>query len=230
MSADTVSTSRHRERSRRPPSAGRRTLSRVIRVVLALCALALVAGGGVALSASGGYVQLAPASGPYRTAGYALTTDGWDAGSALFGSLATVRVHVTPTDDRKPVFVGVAPTDEIRRYLTDVQYTAIHEVAGDQPTSASHAGHAPTTRPGDTQLWDARSSGLGGQTVVWRVRSGTFSLVVLNADGSPSVGGRFSTSATIPSLRWVGIALLGCGLLLAGRLTYVSRRSVPAAR
>ena len=56
--------------------------------------------------------------------------------------------------------------------------------------------------------------GAGRQTLTWKVQRGSWSIVLMNADGSPAVDARVSAGASIPLLTELGWGSLGAGLLL----------------
>lgn len=78
--------------------------------------------------------------------------------------------------------------------------------------------HAPSTPPGDTDIWTEEASGTGAVALVWPAEDGDWTLVVMNADGSADVGADVSVGATLPWLGWAAVVLLvgaGIGLLLS---------------
>ena len=88
------------------------------------------------------------------------------------------------------------------------------------PASSRRRGEPPVgDRRGDrgANLWDARATGGGTQTVVWPVRSGDWTMVAMNADGSRPVSVRVNVAATLPALPWLAGGLLaGEVVVLAG--------------
>lgn len=211
----------------------RRVLAVVVGGVLAVFSLGLLVAGGVGLWAANhdhGYIDLGTKDYTYKTDGYALTTEGWNASDAVFGAVGKVRARVTPADGAAPMFVGLAPSDQINRYLADVQYTTVHDSSGPGPSYTAHAGSAPKTSPDRAGLWVAHASGSGPQTMVWKVQSGAFALVAMNADGSPAVSGRVDVAAKVPSLPWIAAGVLLCGALLAaGATTLIVKSRSPRA-
>jgi hypothetical protein len=75
----------------------------------------------------------------------------------------------------------------------------------------------PTKQP----IWDASVHGTGTQTLTWDVRDGDWSVVVMNADGSPGVHADVSAGARIGFLDEAGWVLLGMGgVALAGAAAF----------
>jgi hypothetical protein len=191
--------------------------------VLVLCSLGLLGAGATALWAhtaarQGGYVDLGSAT--YRTSGYAVASDtvelhaaggGWDAARALFG---TVRIRATSTAGAAPVFIGIARTGAASRYLADVEHATIYGPAGTSGWHTEHAGTAPAAAPSRASLWDAHATGPGTQTVVWPVRSGDWTVVAMNANGTRPVSVHVSVAATLPALPWIAGGLLAGGIIV----------------
>ena len=215
------------------PGGGRRTgwtggriVAVVAGAVLVLCSLGLLGAGGTALWADtgarqGGYVDLG--SQTYRTSGYAVASDtvelhaatgGWDAARALFG---TVRIRATSTTAAAPVFIGIARAGAASGYLAGVAHATIYGPAGTKGWYAEQDGTAPAAPPSRANLWDAHATGPGTQTVVWPVRSGDWTVVAMNANGSRPVSVRVNVAATLPALPWIAGGLLAGGIIaLAG--------------
>jgi len=208
-----------------------RIVATVIGAVLAACSVGLLGAGGTALWAQaqrhGGYADLGTAT--YSAPGYAIASDtvglhlasgGWDAGSALIG---TVRIRVTPVSGTGAAFIGIAPAGTAARYLAGVDYATVRGAADHHGTYAEHAGSAPAVPPRLAGIWTAQASGPGAQTLTWAVRSGDWMVVAMNADGSRPVSMRVNVAATLPALPWIAAGLLGGGLafLIGGVLLMV---------
>jgi hypothetical protein len=184
----------------------------------ALLLLGLGAAAAVDATAGDGYVSLG-ARGTYGTAGYALTTDSTNWRTELGHAIGRVRLRVAPDDHDRPLFAGIADPAAVRGYLAGVRYTTVH--SGN--TRTEHDGTAPP--PATTVRWTASSTGATTQTLRWPASAGEQVLVVMNADGSPSVRGRVeSVAVTIRGIAWIAAGLLLAGaLLLAAAVTRVRR-------
>ena len=222
-------------------SAGR-IVSALVGALLAVCSLGLLGAGGVAVWASatqrhGGGIDLGTWS--YRSTGYAVTsttadlygaTGGWSAVRSLLG---TVRIHAT-SGGASPVFVGVAPAGSAGRYLDGVAYDTVRGLAQHHALHAGHGGGAPVTAPARAGIWAARAAGPGIQTLTWPDRSGSWTVVAMNADGSRPVAVRIGVTATVPALPWIATGLLAGGVLIlaAGVILIVvpARRAAPTLR
>jgi len=154
------------------------------------------------------------------TSGYALTSENLtiDTGSTTLPHrwFGDSRVRVASTDGR-PVFVGLASSADVRRYLAGVGYTTVKAVGPNRTMYADHAGQAPSAVPTALPIWRVQSVGPGEQTITWPFENGNWTLVVMAADGSRDLSVRAKVGATAPALHWVWIAVLvsaGAGLLL----------------
>ena len=140
--------------------------------------------------------------------------------------LGKVKVQVE-SRDQKPVFVGIARTNDVEDYLQGVSHTTLRDV-DTSPFEAQyedHAGNHHPIAPADSHIWVASEHGSGKQTLKWKIEDGDYSVVVMNADGSAGVDADISTGASIPfldELGWVAIGsgsfvlLVGIGLLVIG--------------
>ena len=214
---------------------GWRITSLVIGSLVLLISLALLVGGAVATWAdntqrdAAGY--LTTGSHSFTTTSYALTSDGIDlysSGDVLAPSdyLGTVRVRVTPLSPKPPpVFVGIASQASVDHYLGGVS----HEVVTNWPegtTAYNGQGAAkPAVAPASLNIWAAQSTGTGTQTLKWRPSSGSWTVVVMNADASAGLSVTADVGATVPDLVWIAVGLLAAGgllLLIAGALIVVT--------
>jgi hypothetical protein len=203
----------------------RRLISFTAGSLAALVAAVLLAAGGVALWADSkkdddGYVKTASHS--FASSGYAVATDDLDIdedgpgdllGESVYGH---VRLKVDPRGDQ-PVFVGIARTGDVERYLSASAHSSLTDVSFDpfQADYRTHGGARRPAPPAERAFWVASAHGSGQQTLDWKVRRGGWSIVVMNADGSRGVAAGVSAGADVPILGPVGWGLFGGGLLLA---------------
>jgi hypothetical protein len=129
--------------------------------------------------------------------------------------LGDIRLDVDPRSD-KPVFVGIARTDEVSSYLGDVSHTILTDIDY-EPFEASyspHAGEGSPATPAGERIWAASTEGAGPQALTWDVEDGDWSVVVMNADGSRGVEADISAGAKLPFLTELGLSALGGGAIL----------------
>ena len=213
-------------------TAGRLT-AMVIGALLVLLSLALLGAGGTALWADrtqrdGGYVTTDVHE--FSTSGSALATVSTELGSAGIGwlytpgLLDTVRIRVTPASAGPPLFVGIGPSTDVDRYLTGVNHTVITEFWEEKTEAVG--GSTSASAPGTQDFWVASSTGSGPLTVEWDPTDGSWTVVVMNADGRPGINVGADLGARITAVLWIAIGLLiagavflaGGGLLIAGAI------------
>jgi len=177
-----------------------------------------------------GFVSIGTAS--LRTETYAIVGDLHGSGPGWFWEsdvLGDSRVRAT-SDSPQPLFIGIARTDDVFRYLQGVGYATVDsfEVRPD----TTHAGGSPAGPPSGESIWAASTQGTGQQTLRWDSRAGDWSVVFMNADASPNVAVRGDGSAEFPILPWMAGGLLIVGALLASTGAWLvvrgSRRRRPS--
>ena len=219
-----------RERPEPPPEAGssgwtgRRIASLAIGSLLVLLSLTLLGGGGTALWAyltqrDAGYVTVDAHR--FTTTGSALATEPTRLGSAgvewLYSPdlLGKVRIRATPMGSGSRLFVGIARSRDVDRYLTGVDHTIITDF-WDENVKAVGGGPLGSP-PGAQPFWVASSAGPGTRTLTWKPAEGSWTVVVANADGRPAVDVEADLGARMPALPWIALGLLVAGaVFLAG--------------
>jgi hypothetical protein len=206
---------------------------RVILIVLGsigvLFGLALLVGGGFLLWADrtqreDGY--LTTPTERFATPTYALTrsrlevdTDGsgWVLNDSWFGK---IRIRGESADE-KTLFIGIGPQADVAKYLATVSHANVEDVDFDpfRVTYLPIAGGAPQGPPTEQRFWAASASGVGTQTLTWKVREGDWSVVLMNADASRGVAADLDLGAKLSFLIWVAIGLLLGGVLVVAGST-----------
>jgi hypothetical protein len=159
----------------------------------------------------------------YRTSSYALSTETWDVGSvtgALEASLLRLRITATSDNTAEPLFIGIARTEDVAGYLASVEHDELRDITFD-PFKIDYrrvGTGAPASRPATKSFWQAHASGTGTQTISWPVKSGQWSAVVMNADGSRNVSVDAQIAARLSGAWWfvAGFILLGALALVGG--------------
>jgi hypothetical protein len=91
---------------------------------------------------------------------------------------------------------------------------------------------APRALPTEVDLWAAQASGTGTVSVVWPVEDGSWTVVVMNADGSADVTADVAIGATLDWLGWAAVALLvaaGVGLVVSVLIVTLAVRGARSA-
>jgi hypothetical protein len=179
---------------------------------------------------------------PIATQTYAIVSDELhlhaDAPAGLLpeGLLGDAKV-TAKSDVNGPVFLGIAATSDVQKYLAGVRHAVVTDLPMDgdlgSPTYQNVPGASAPAAPGKADFWVAQSSGAGSQTITWPLESGSWTVVVMEPSGKAGVFADVSAGVTIPGLSWViGIlfTLAGTGLVIAVALLLVafsSRRTAP---
>jgi hypothetical protein len=192
----------------------------VIGSLVGLLSLALVAGGGGVLWAkhakqdSAGYFTTHDHRLGAST--YALTKDKLDVGNFRWiGTHPSIRIRAT---SGRPVFIGIAHTDDVARYLNGVAHTKTQDLEYD-PFKVQYqtvAGTRTPAAPAAQHFWSTSATGTRNVAVAWPIEKGHWTVVVMNADGSRGVHANIDVGAKVTHLGLITGGLFGGGALLLG--------------
>jgi hypothetical protein len=210
-----------------PPDEGRglgRILLTAFGSVGALLALVLLVGAaalGIAHTQRDANGFFTTSTERHETTSYALTHEGVRIGDVselpdwVDDRFGAVRVRAT-SSDRTPLFVGVARTADVERYLAGVAHAEVTDFGlGPRRTETRFAGGgAPRNAPTEERFWAASASGTGTQTLDWELEKGTWSLVLMNADGARGVAADVELGARVGFLSVVALILAVLGVLI----------------
>jgi hypothetical protein len=198
-------------------SKGRTALTVGGAIVGVLGALVVAAGGAVLWQhgkADGGYIS----SDTHRfdTASHAIVTEGFKVDSDIPRWLIARTRITAAASGGKPVFIGVARQRDIDAYLANVSRSQIRnlEYGPFSVDYANRAGTASPARPASRSIWAASTSGTGEQELSWRIRSGEWRVVLMNADGSSGVSADVKVGGTVDHVLAVALGVTGGGLLI----------------
>jgi len=222
-----------------PPRGGAgRVVLIVVGVIAALLSLPLLAGGTALVVVDqtqrddDGFL-MSPSE-DFSTAAYAIVSDSADVdfgGSERAARAILGDVRIRSESDRD-VFVGIARATDVDEYLNDVERSVVTDI-GEDPEYRHRRGGAPASPPGEQDFWAVSTSGSGEQTLEWEPEDGSWSVVVMNSDGSRGVASELSIGAELDAALWVGIVVLVVGALLAAlaaiAITAGARRRRPAS-
>jgi hypothetical protein len=151
------------------------------------------------------------------------TTDLWledvdqDAGPWVFDFLdLDVRLRVEGAGTSDDVFVGIARSADVERYLSKTSYSEIVEIDHHTPRYRQISGIVSIDAPADQEFWTASAVGSGEQELTWAARGGRWSVVVMNADGSPDLSADIEIGARSDAVTPIAITLLVIGTLTTG--------------
>jgi hypothetical protein len=224
-----------------PPERGRgwtplRVISLVAGSVLGLTSLALLAGAGVTTWATNtqrdaaGFITTDVHD--IVTSSVAVTSEDidfeWGGPMTPADVLGDVRVRATAIDPARAVFIGVAPKASVDAYLAGASHAVVTSWWPFRTSERSGVAAAAPGAPTAARIWTEQVSGVGTQTLTWRPHSGTWVLVVMNANGRPGVSVSADVGITAPDLKWVAVGLFIAGGLLLG--VSVLLIAIPVAR
>jgi hypothetical protein len=112
----------------------------------------------------------------------------------------------------------VARSSDAAAYLAGVRHSTLLDLRGAPgnatPEYGNSPGGAPDVLPPQSDIWVASARGAGQQQLTWDPQQGDWTVVLMNADGSPGVAADVSVGATVPALRGVMVGLFVAGGLL----------------
>jgi len=151
---------------------------------------------------------------------------GWNWGCT---DLGTIRVEGASDNPLKEIFIGIADEADVEDYLHGVEYDEISEfkIFPYEIHYRSHHGTLSPAAPTTETFWSASVHGTGTQSLEWEVESGTWVLVLMNADGAAGVNLSGSVGIKAPWMFWLSVGLLIGGvvaLIIAGVLIYFATR------
>ena len=200
-------------------SAGRIVLL-VVASILVLASLAAVAGGVVAgvidttQRDDAGFV-MTPTD-RFTTLTRAIVSENVDVnidGPDWFAdhAVGTVKLRSESADS---VFVGIGPTQSVARYLDGVSRAVVTDIAPNRQETVFGHGARPATPPAEQTFWAASVTGSGEQTLTWNPQDGSWTAVVMNADGARGVSAELAIGAELDWLPWIAAGLIAGGLLV----------------
>ena len=208
-------------------------IAAVVGVPVILASIAMTIAGGIALTIpdDNGWVSTGPVH--LRTDAAALVGDDIeiDFGRSIRDGRSFVSWGEIPTEievtsrNQKSVFVGIATQGDARAFLDGVAADRLSSFDGDHDVEHV-AGTYQAIAPTDTDIWVASS--VDG-VLKWDISPGEWTIVALNADGSPGIDVGVTASAKIPFLTTLGAILIALGLIgmpAGGFLTYYGVRKV----
>ncbi|WP_236745364.1 DUF4389 domain-containing protein [Rhodococcus sp. BS-15] len=199
-----------------------RVFALVIGCVVSLVAFAVL---GVGVLLLFGYVaqddegRISLPTAPLTTASSALVSDDVslvDSIDPQVSDRVTVSVRVTSSDPAREVLIGIAPTADVRDYLRGVPHTVVTDVEF-SPFRARYdtvAGSDTAASPLDQSWWSARASGTGTTQLEWKPQGGSWTIVVMNTDGSAGVDVDVSAGVRVQSLGPVAASVLAASAIL----------------
>ena len=216
-----------------PAPARRGRFTKIAAIATLVTALVLALAGTVSLAANAfrdgsGYFNWPTET--FTSGGYAIAMKTVDISKAPQWALNTgvdrVRVQA---DSNRPIFIGVARTSDLDRYLRGTEHDDIsglnyHPFQVDYDHSS---GRAPNGLPANATFWIRSTSGTGHVALTWKPRPGSWRAVVMNADDSRGVTADLKFGVRTSLLWWLGGGLLaGAALATAAAAVLFARARV----
>ena len=203
----------------------RRVIALVLAILLLLPALGMLIGGAAGSIAyatarnDDGYFDVSLTGLQSRSA--AVISDDIDLGSdpgppewvVDLGDIST-QFGVQSVRSDLPLFIGIGPDEAVSAYLAGVTHERVADVDGRRLRLEAELGESSSaTPPADETFWVASAVGTGEQQIEWDLESGSWTVVVMNADGSPGVAADIDVGIKAGFLLPLFITLLVLGLL-----------------
>lgn len=207
------------------PSVRSRSTGRYVAASLVgLLALLLGAAGGAGLWARYGasdHGWITSGTHRYAASGRAIVSGSLDADGIPNWLVAKARITAS-SDNGRPLFVGVARSADVDRYLAGVAHSEVVDVNANpfgttyRPSYRERPGGKPATPPDRATFWVASVAGQGSEALTWSVKRGRWAVVVMRPDGSRGVSADLAAGAKLPALLWASIVVFVVGLLILG--------------
>jgi hypothetical protein len=140
-----------------------------------------------------------------------------EAGPWIFDWLdLDLRLRVEGAAATDDVFIGIARSADVERYLSTTTYSEVTGLDHRTPEYRQVAGLATIGSPLDQDFWTTSTNGTGEQELTWDARGGRWSVVVMNADGSPDVSADIEVGARSGAVTPIAITLIVIGGILSG--------------
>jgi hypothetical protein len=139
-------------------------------------------------------------------------------GNVPTSGLGATTITLKARNADEPIFLGVARANDVERFLDGVAYDEVRDldIRPLRVTTTRHDGASSAPPPEDEDFWLASATG-DSPTLEWLVEeSGTYRLVMMNADGSAGPSAELQLGVEIEGLRGLGI-----GAIVAGALSFL---------
>jgi hypothetical protein len=180
----------------------------------------LAVGGGTVVAVTGTDDTLSSGHTTVSSRTSALVTDKGDIDAGGIGVVADPSVEIAVRGSTQPVFVGVGPAKAVDRYLAgaEVETVTDFEVRPFDLSTTVREGSATLEPPLDQSFWVAEADGRSSAETSWKIRDGSYRVVVMNADGSPGIQLDGEVGVHVPRLTAVASTALavGLGLVVTG--------------
>ena len=145
------------------------------------------------------------------------------------GDFVTVKLSGSNNNPSKNVFVGIARESDVMTYFSGVEYDEVTDFryGGFDVGYDSHSGDEVPADPVSQTFWVVSAYGSGVQSLEWKPEGGSYSVVLMNGDGSAGVDLSMRAGAKVPLLLAIGQMLFIAGvvaLIIGGVVIYFGVR------
>ena len=215
-----------------------RILAGFIGFIIIATSLGLMAGGGAIMWAQRSFADpdgyLVSRSVRVHTDTYAIVSPSFDINADIdlpssfwltrgVSEIVTLKFVVESNDPSREILIAIAHEPQAENYLEGVEYDELSRLSWsydpwtrDEPdiSYSRHGGGAPEAAPVVISSWEAVSVGSGAQELNWEPLSGSYWVLVMNADGSAGVDVDVKLGARVPILRNIGNMLVFGGIVV----------------
>jgi len=196
----------------------------ILGALIVLGGAACTAGGSALAIFVGGDGWIESDSGRMDTPSYALVSEVADIadedpdGADFINDLDDFRFRfeAASSSGSKDVFIGIGRAGDVGQYFAGVEHDVVNDIEFRDlhvDKTLVEGANAPKP-PRDQSFWVASVSGGGRQQLEWKVRSGSYRFVVMNADASRGVDVDAQFGLKIPYAMQIAIALIVAGIVV----------------
>lgn len=144
-------------------------------------------------------------------------------GVATLMGQPTLRISASPTATSPAAFVGIAPATEVNRYLAGVATEHISDVGfeGSASTASRQTGRASAQPPSTQPFWVAQASSTHTARIDWKIKDGSYRVVIMNANGHGGIAATSTITTTLPNMPLYALLAMILGVLITAGGTWL---------
>jgi hypothetical protein len=124
--------------------------------------------------------------------------------------VAEIRFGATGAGE---TFIGIGPSNDVATYLAGVGLVEVTRLDEGDAVYHLREGTAPPALPTEQTFWTVSASGPGTQSVTFPFERGDWTVVLMNADGSPGVAADVGVDVKLDLAAFVAVGLMVAGVL-----------------
>lgn len=127
-----------------------------------------------------------------------------------------LRLRARPADPTQALFIGVGRTADVERYVQTFRHDRVTNLdfAPFRLTRRAAGPDGVPPPPTSQQFWVQRAVGTGTQTLDWKIRDGSYEVVLMNADATAAVDAAAVFAVRVPFAHTLGIGFLVAGVIV----------------